>query len=94
MNLVFLSNDVDILMLNDVTSSRVSSFNTMDIQSILSGLSRVFQDFLFDDTLVNVLLNRLMKINAPLNSLTITNLMKSVVALRIHNPAFYKYIVQ
>nr|QOH99320.1 putative RNA-binding protein [Euplotes raikovi] len=94
MNLVFLKHKDDNKILKDAIDSNLSKMNLLDIQSILSGLTYVYSNYYYDNKVVIPLIERATELLDRMNSLTLTNLMKSCFILRIHSPEFYDNVVE
>lgn len=77
MNLVFLKNKSDVNVMKSAITSHLPNMNLLDIQSILSGLSIIYKEFLYDTKLVEPLMTKAKTYIKELNSLTLTNMMKS-----------------
>lgn len=93
LELVLKANEDDVEILNNAVFNNLDKMNIIDIQSVISGMSFLYEDKLYNPKLVHPLINKIIDNKEPLNSLILTNLMKSVVALRVEHKAFYDYIV-
>ena len=68
--------------------------NLLDIQSILSGMSILYGMYDYNGKIVHSLISRAEYMLNGMNSLILTNLMKSWVSLRVYQPSFFNKIVQ
>ena len=93
LELVLHTNIDDIKILNKSVRHRLDEMNVLDIQSLLSGVSFIYERYVADLDLVTSMLDRIVEKNFPLNSLILTNLMKSLVKLNVKHDKFYEYIV-
>jgi hypothetical protein len=93
LELVLKSNEEDVDILNKAVFDHLKNMNIIDIQSVLSGMSFLYEDKLYNPNLVNPMIDKIINGKEPINSLILTNLMKSMVALRVDHKEFYRYIV-
>lgn len=93
MNLVFIKSFEDIKIVENAILERVYGMNLIDIQSIMSGMGLVYHNHTYSRKVLDIVIKNLVNQRGPINSLILTNLMKSATHLRIPNEQFYEYIV-
>lgn len=93
MKLVFLKNFEDLELLRAVIEKRLDNMNMLDLQSILKGYADVYSTYSYNPKIVAPLVKHIKKNRNRVNSLILTNIMKSLASLRIDHPALYNHIV-
>jgi hypothetical protein len=94
MNLVFLKNTEDLEIMREAAFSILHKMNIIDLQSVLNGFSIVYQGYSYHPNLLTPLIETLKANTEPINSLTLTNIMKSLNSLRIDDSGLYDYVVE
>lgn len=93
MNLVFLKTNDDLNLMKKITYERLPEMNIIDLQSILNGFALVYEVYSYNPEIIDPIIKKLIEFDGPVNSLILTNIMKSLNMLRIDNSKLYSWIL-
>ncbi|CAI2360188.1 unnamed protein product [Moneuplotes crassus] len=93
MKIIFIKDWEDMEEVVNVIEGKIDSMNLLDLQSVLKGYSEVYAIYSYPPKTKDRIIQKLKECKEPMTSLILTNIMRSLNALRIDDDELYSHIV-